>query len=524
MTSRNILLLEPGYKNKYPPLGLMKLAQYHRTANRGRDNIIFAKGENDPKLHDFYWDRVYITTLFSFEWKKTEQCIDKAIQLVNGNRRKIFVGGIAASLMTEEFEEIGRWRGIRFIQGLLDGAPAQALRLDGHDFGWKDTTSIPIEENVPDYSILEQIEYNYPVYDAYFGYASRGCIRKCSFCGVPKLEGAQRIMPPISQLVKSIDERYGSKKDLILMDNNVSAAPNFNEIMAEIRDLGFTPGEKLKRNGQYYKRRVDFNQGVDARLLSKNPMLLKELATISIDPLRIAFDHLGLKKPYEQSIREAAHYGITSLSNYMLYNFHDTPEDLYQRFMLNIELNSELNIRIWSFPMRYQPVDLKDRSFVGKNWNRYFLRSFQIMLQATHGVVTGSPDFFNVAFGPSVDAFKELLMMPHEFIYGRKHYFIGDGRPVLDQYRSLLNKLSESQKQELIAALAHAHDLKFSGQKRVSYDAMLLDSTLDESIRRVLRYYCKYGQAKPVTIETFANRDLVVPRDKKVEDAGLFAY
>ena len=27
---RHVLLLEPGYRNKYPPLGLMKIAAYHR--------------------------------------------------------------------------------------------------------------------------------------------------------------------------------------------------------------------------------------------------------------------------------------------------------------------------------------------------------------------------------------------------------------------------------------------------------------------------------------------------------------
>jgi hypothetical protein len=31
------------------------------------------------------------------------------------------------------------------------------------------------------------------------------------------------------------------------MDNNVTASPRFREIIAEIRDLGFTPGAKLKR-------------------------------------------------------------------------------------------------------------------------------------------------------------------------------------------------------------------------------------------------------------------------------------
>ena len=88
MTHRNILLLEPGYKNKYPPLGLMKIAQYHHSISRGKDNIVFAKGEYDPKLEDYYWDRIYITTLFSFEWKKTALCIDKARELVKRTQQE----------------------------------------------------------------------------------------------------------------------------------------------------------------------------------------------------------------------------------------------------------------------------------------------------------------------------------------------------------------------------------------------------------------------------------------------------
>ena len=524
MTSRNILLLEPGYKNKYPPLGLMKLAQYHREQGGKHDNIIFAKGETDPKIHEFVWDRIYITTLFSFEWKKTEKCIDKAIELVAGQTRRIFVGGISASLMTDEFRAVSRWNGIRFIPGLLDGPPAQSLQLKGRDFGWKDMNSKPIEERIPDYSILDQVDYQYPVNDAYFGYASRGCIRKCSFCGVPKLEGDQKVMPPISKLVGEIINRYGEKKDLILMDNNVTAAPNFKEIMAEIRDLGFVNGAKLKRGKRHYKRRVDFNQGVDSRLLAKNPALLREISTVCIDPLRIAFDHMGVRKSYERSIREAANNGIRSLSNYMLYNFHDTPSDLYTRLALNIDLNNELDIRIWSFPMRYQPVDLKDRSFVGKNWNRYYLRSFQVMLQATHGVVTGNPSFFCVAFGSTVDEFHSLLMMPHEFIFNRRHYFEGSGRGILDDYMSALKRLSKKQKEELVYCLASIQGAVSSGgRNRLNrFDALFMDQKIDNKIKEVLRFHFSHFQAKTVVAEPFANNELSVPLEKKVEDAGLF--
>ncbi len=89
----------------------------------------------------------------------------------------------------------------------------------------------------------------------------------------------------------------------------------------------------------------------------------------------------------------AADNGLSSLSNYMLYNFMDTPADLYQRMALNISPNQELGVSIWSFPMRYQPITLRDRSHVGPKWNRYQLRSFQLILPATRGVVSGNPEF-----------------------------------------------------------------------------------------------------------------------------------
>ena len=187
-------------------------------------------------------------------------------------------------------------------------------------------------------------------------------------------------MPPLFNLVDGIAKKYGIKKDLLLMDNNITASARYKEVIAEICDLGFTTDAVLERNGSRIKRRVDFNQGVDARILAKSPMYLKEMAKICISPLRIAFDHIGVRKVYETAVRMAADNNITSLSNYMLYNFMDTPDDLYKRMELNISLNEELGVRIWSFPMRYQPVTLKDRSHVGKHWNRYYLRSFQIML------------------------------------------------------------------------------------------------------------------------------------------------
>ena len=520
MANKNILLIEPGYRNKYPPLGLMKIAQYHGPQGKG-DNVRFIKGE-DRSVFEEAWDRVYITTLFSFEYVKTSKAIDFALEVVNGQADKVFVGGISASLMNERFCSESRWQGIRFIRGLLSAPPATALQLDDFagEFYSDDTTGRPIEDLVPDYGILEQVDYSYPVHDAYFAYTSRGCVRKCHFCGVPKLEGFQRDTESLTRLVADIEKLYGPKKDLILMDNNVVASPRFKEIIAEIRDLGFVPGAKLSRNGTQAQRRLDFNQGVDARILCKDPMYLRELAKVCIKPLRIAFDHLGLRKPYELAVRYAAAHGLTELSNYMLYNFHDSPADLFARMRLNVRLNEELNVRIWSFPMRYQPTDRPDRGHIGPKWSRYQLRSMQIILQATHGVVSGAPSFFRRAFGDTCEEFESILLLPHDYIFNRDWFERRDGEQRLVTFQAEFRTLDCAERAELIELLSSCGPGEF---------AHLAKNASTWRLRRVLPFYVPIPSEERQAIWSEQRalphggpaHDLGLADDERVEDAGL---
>lgn len=522
MANKNILLIEPGYKNKYPPLGLMKIAQYHGLQGK-KDRVRFIKGEDRSVLKQA-WDRIYVTTLFSFEYPKIAQTIDFALEVANGQADKVFVGGIAASLMHDRFLHERRWQGVRFIKGLLSDPPATALQLDefSEELYADDVNGRPIEDLVPDYSILNQIEYRYSVQDAYFAYTSRGCIRKCHFCGVPKLEGGQRDTESLTDLVKAIDALYGPKKDLILMDNNVVASPRFKEIIAEIRDLGFTPGAKLLRDGMRVpvQRRVDFNQGVDARILCKDPMYLRELATICLKPLRIAFDHLGVKKPYEQAVRYAAEYGLTELSNYMLYNFHDGPADLFERMRLNVALNEELGVRIWSFPMRYQPTDRPDRGHVGEKWSRFQLRSMQIILQATHGIVSGEPTFFKRAFGDTFEEYERILLLPHDFIFNRDWYERFDPEQRLKAYRAEFDKLDGYERRELIELLSSCDPREF---------ATLADRATTTALKGVLRFYIPLPKEELFAIWAKQREltrgeitaDMSLAEDERVEDAGL---
>ena len=519
MANKNILLVEPGYRNKYPPLGLMKIAQYHGPYGK-KDNVRFIKGE-DRSVVDTAWDRVYITTLFSFEWERTARSIDFVLDLVGRQAHRVFVGGVAASLMHERYTAEPKWRGVRFIKGLLGGPPAISLGLDPfeEELYADDVNGKPIEDLVPDYSILEHIDYQYPVSDAYFTYASRGCVRKCAFCGVPKLEGGQRDTNSLTEIVEGINRLYGEKRNLILMDNNVVASAKFKNIISEIIDLGFERGATLKRGRYDLQRRVDFNQGVDARILCKHPMYLQQLSRIALKPLRIAFDHLGVKNPYVQAIRFAAEAGITELSNYMLYNFHDSPHDLFERMGLNVDLNEELGIRIFSFPMRYQPVTRPDRGHVGKNWNSYYLRSMQVILQATHGIVSGAPEFFRTALGDTYEEFQGILLRPHHYIFNRYWYEKFDGRAEFDSFQSAMSSLSEGERADLLDYLCGRD------KKRYAKDLYLLPAG---TLREAARYFVPMPKSEEARIWKAQKRRRVedinaylVPEDERVEDAAL---
>jgi hypothetical protein len=169
------------------------------------------------------------------------------------------------------------------------------------------------------------------------------------------------------------------------------------------------------------QRYVDFNQGIDARLITKENM--KKLAEVNIRPLRIAFDYWEMKKVYEKAIRTAAKAGITHMSNYMLYNYNDKPVDLYHRMLLTINLCEELNIAIYSFPMKYHPVNdpayFKNREFIGKHWCRKYIRAVQAVLTSTHGKIGRGKQFFEAAFGRNEDEFEEIMLMPELFIIKR---------------------------------------------------------------------------------------------------------
>lgn len=417
----NILLIEPDYKCKQPPLGLMKISFFHK--NILHDYVRFAKGKLPDALSNTKWDRIYVTSLFTFEWKATIEAIEYAKTLAD-SIDKIVVGGIAATMLPDQiYEETG----IHPVCGLLN-EPGK-LGLPGDEC---------IDQITPDYSMLEDVDYIYPFNNAYFLSATKGCGNKCGFCAVQTLEPKFVPYIDIKDRIKAIDERFGPKKDLILMDNNVLRSPRFNDIIDDIIAAGFGKGATYKnpRTGKVVQRYVDFNQGLDALFLTEEKA--KGLGEIALRPARIAFDHIEDRDIYERALRLCAKNGVTELSNYVLYNsedfggkgrkYHaDTPADLYDRMkitldlldVLNEEYGQEQRIAAFSFPMRYIPLSAHERGYVGSEWNSKFLRAVQRMLVPTQGKGVCSRSFFEADFGKDADDFVRYLSMPERLIAAR---------------------------------------------------------------------------------------------------------
>lgn len=389
---KSVLLVEPGYKNRYPPLGLLKISTYHK--KRG-DKVVFVKGM-DKNFRDEKWSYIYITTLFTFHWKKVIETILYYSKSVS-NPSRLKIGGIMASLMQGEIEsEVG---------------------IKPHFGIWK-----AVDHLKPDYDLLKQSGHM-PDWDASIGFMTRGCPNKCDFCAVNKLEANCDVDEYVS--LKHIVDK--NKKDLLLLDNNVLASKKFPEIIDEIKKYGF--GKDAKFKGR--KRYVDFNQGLDARLLTEDKMQL--LSQIAIRPLRIAFDDIKYKNLYIKKVLLAKKYSIQHLSNFILFNYNDNPADFYERLRINVELNRKCDLDIYSFPMKFVPLNAKDRKQNGQKtgWTAKELRGLQLILHATHGVVGPKMKFFDAAFGRTPEEFINIINTRPEkkILYRTKEWLSRTFRP-----------------------------------------------------------------------------------------------
>lgn len=437
-------MVEPRSRNVYPPLGLMKIATYHKLKG---DKVSYVFG-NDEWYRDDFWDIVYLTSMFTYNF----EALIEAIRFYSANLynfKRMRIGGIAATLMADEIQKL---TGLQAHIGTLSERD-DFLEMYARDHAWASYflqgDYLPsIDILPPDYALFSRIKrYHKMLSDAYILYSTKGCPNQCGFCAVHKLEPDFVPYIPIKPRIEYLAQNFGERCGLLFLDNNVAASDHFFRIIDEIKDLGFQAGSKF---GPTRKQRyVDFNQGVDARRMDRKK--IRKIAEIAIRPLRLAFDHVKMSNLYIKMMTEAIDAGIKELSTYMLYNFVDEPRELYRRMRVNIELNEQYKSQIFSFPMKYIPLNAKDRHFIGQHWTKRQLRGVQVILNATRGIVSHRKDFFEHAFGKDEDEFDRIILMPQPYIFHREQHE-KDGS--MDQWNNDYCELSKSQKKEFAALVA----------------------------------------------------------------------
>ena len=312
-----ILLVEPAYYTQYPPLGLLKLSTLYKS--QGHD-VRFVRGIK--LITRFVPDEIKVTSLFTWAWRPVWEAVAFYKALFPSAR--LALGGIYATLMPEHAKQSGAHE---VVSGLIKEA----------------------EDLAPDYSLVPEWHRDRA---ASIVFSHRGCIRKCDFCAVPKLEGKLFQVRPESKISHLIHPEH---KRVILWDNNVLGEAHWRDLFAELRSLNVE---------------VDFNQGLDARLVTAE--VAKELITLNIPTIRFAYDYPGMRKGMERAIVNLRAAGLSGrrlghICCYVLYNHRDTPEDLFER------VRDLLAWGIAAYPMRYQPLAGSEAtekdSYVSPNWS-----------------------------------------------------------------------------------------------------------------------------------------------------------
>lgn len=163
--------------------------------------------------------------------------------------------------------------------------PSHAI-IGGTGFDIKSELISDIEKMCPDYSLYNCTKS--------YGFLTRGCIRKCKDCFVPEKEG--KIRPHAD-----IDD-FARHDQVVLMDNNVLS-----------HDHGIKQIEKIIKLGL----RIDFNQGLDARLIDR-PMA-KLLSKVKWHPeIRLACDSMAMLEPVRKAV-ELLRWNNTSPPRYFCY-------------------------------------------------------------------------------------------------------------------------------------------------------------------------------------------------------------
>lgn len=202
--------------------------------------------------------------------------------------------------------------------------PENAI-VGGSGIDLKSQLSPEVEHLMPDYTLYPDVNFS-------LGFTSRGCFRRCPWCIVPEKEGA---IKPWAKVHEFWDHSHNK---VLLLDNNILAAPNWRSTFAELIAEGIE---------------VDFNQGLDIRLV--NDEVVDFLKRVRTRKLRFAFDDISYEAAVKQVIELLLAAGIppSKLSFYVLVGFSDDDQAVERMKILQ-------SYKVDVFPMAYRGPDGKE--------------------------------------------------------------------------------------------------------------------------------------------------------------------
>ena len=226
--------------------------------------------------------------------------------------------------------------------------------------GYKMNNDLFCENVNPDYSLYP---FNDKWYDGKtsYGFITRGCIRKCEWCIVPRKEG--NIRPN-----KDIEDILEGNNKAILLDNNILAC-----------DYGLEQIEKIIK----LKCKVDFNQGLDARLVTSD--IAKMLSNVRyINHIRFACDTMQAVSPLISAIEKLNKVGVKNY-RFFIYALVKDVDEANKR----CETLKKLGVKVFAQPYigfddKIMPSDKQKHfaryvnhtaTFKSTTWEKYKYRS-----------------------------------------------------------------------------------------------------------------------------------------------------
>lgn len=391
----DVLLVEPDYKVRFAPFGLMKLSSMYKDQGY---NVLFTRGRKqlfDRSGSVRKFDLICITSLFTYFYKETINTI--LYYKKHQPEAKILIGGIFASIMPNYIE---RYTGIVPHVGLLQEAEKYSTDQSLVQTFYKD----PNDKDSDYKANYDSNRYEYTS----LAFTSRGCIRKCKFCVVPKIEGNLTIIPDWEKYIDL------NKPTITFMDNNWFSKP-IDILKQDVEKIKYFQTKGIKS--------IDFNQALDARLFTTE--IAKLLQGVKIKPLRFAFDNRSEDGPVQKALRTAREHGLMHIpslnrdwnakqsnsSIYVLYNFKDDPEFYYYRIKEICKSGGAPT------PLKYCPIDSVKKDYLSPKWNELQIKNVRSICSTVFsrlGSITPSTkEEFEDAFGSNSDEFLKIISDPN---------------------------------------------------------------------------------------------------------------